>query len=42
MENARRSREIAEEFFDQRYLLDIHLAKGNIFSRVLEKRYCWQ
>jgi hypothetical protein len=30
MENARRSREIAEE------------AKGNIFSRVLEKRYCWQ
>jgi hypothetical protein len=32
MENARRSREIDEEFFNQRYLRDIHLAKGNIFS----------
>jgi hypothetical protein len=42
MENASRSREFAEGFFNQRYLQDIHRAKGNVFSRVLEKRYYWQ
>jgi hypothetical protein len=31
--------EIAEGFFIQRDLRDIHRAKGNVFSRVLEKRY---
>lgn len=35
--------EIAEGFFNQRYLQDINPAKGNVFSRVLEERrpyYC--